>query len=815
MRQGVGGGCTRQPLGRVHPEIKIAGSYPAHSNKIMMKASYKFFTGAVLAFTMGVLGAGTAAAQFTITWIDIGDYQDGYSQVGVKNESSNLMAYPAIHRNSAHERSGAFWIGAKNWTDPNGQAYPYYTSRIGPRDPGVDFAYPLEDKLVAKWEDSEVTVDGVASFDRVAVVSEVDPSLAADRMQESIWNMNIGVTVRKRAYAYSNGFHDEYHIVEYLFTNTGNTDDDPEIELDGQTLDETYFYWIHRWRGGLDGAWVGDGGQVWGKYSMVDAVGDGHADYPLDITAYYLWKGYEPDFDASKWDNLGAPLIEAGRRFAQGDTVGRLSGAYFDGEMPVYAPNSMSDASFDRSIQPHTIGFMDQDEKLTAAGAAHSEYYEDGILTREDHTAAPAGCSSDVTRTRMCPMWADRIEPDGNFWAPTNNPSQGRQGGHAATAAYGPYDMAFGDEVRIVFVRSVGALDFDAALVVGREYSLTGWDRDRVIRYDANGDGVIKDDVPYSFHDVYDLGLEAMTKNQWVLTARDSLFKNFLKGKAVYEASNDFTAYPIVQPPLPPRTFSVAGKPGEVELSWEPLSGGPARVGWEVYRTSRGTFWSPAYDYVRDSGSDGLLGALSSTDQNVMNKRLRRTEDELPYTCVRGARPDCKAPMLDAGATSFSDTDVVRGEDYYYYLVAVGENLPNDPNGLRGVPGGGVPLRSGRYFTQTYQPANLKRPPFGATGTIEDVRVVPNPVNLGSDQSIRFTKEDEVAFFNIPGDCTIKIYSEIGELIQTIEHADGSGDEKWNLTTSARQLLVSGIYIAVVTDNETNEQVFRKFTVIR
>ena len=209
------------------------------------------------------------------------------------------------------------------------------------------------------------------------------------------------------------------------------------------------------------------------------------------------------------------------------------------------------------------------------------------------------------------------------------------------------------------------------------------------------------------------------------------------------------------------------------------------------------------------------MGALSSTDQNAMNGRLRRAEDEMPYTCLHGARPDCEGPMLGAGETSFDDTGAVRGTDYYYYLVAVGETLPNDPNGLTGVPGGGVSLRSSRYLTQTYQPANLKRRPFGATGTIDDVRVVPNPVNLGSDQSIRFTIEDEVAFFNIPGDCTIKIYSEIGELIQTIEHADGSGDEKWNLTTSARQLLVSGIYIAVVTDNETNAQVFRKFTVIR
>ena len=798
------------------------GSYSYIRNKTMMKASYKLLAGVILVFAFGALSVGEAVAQFTTTWLDIGDYQDSYTQVGVRNEVSSLgapMSYPAIMRGSEHERAGAFWIGAKDWTDADGLNYPYYTSRIGPREPGVEFAFPVEDKLLSKWEDSEVTVDGVASFDRVAVVNEVDPNLPADRVQESVWNMSIGITARKRAYAWSNPFHDEYHIVEYVFTNTGNTDDDPEIELPDQTLSETYFYWIHRWRGTDNGAWIGDGGQVWGKYSMVDAVGDGHADYPLDITAYYLWKGYEPDYAASNWDNLGAPILEAHWSQATGDTVGRLYGAFFDGEMPLYAPNSTSDPTFDRMVQPHTIGFMDQDEKLTAAGAAHVEYYEDGILTREDDTPAPEGCSTDVPRTRMCPMWADRIEPSGNFWEPSNNPSQGRQGGHAPTVAYGPYDMAFGDEVRIVFVRSVGGLDFDAALTVGREFKLTAPAErdDHVIRYDANGDGVIKDDVEYAFHDVYDLGLEAMTKNQWTLTARDSLFKNFLKGRAVYEAMNDFTTYPIAQPPLPPQRFAVNGRPGQIELSWEPLAGGPSRVGWEVYRTERNVWWSPAYDYVREASD--LMGALNSLDDEASMGRLRRREDEMPYTCLRGMRPDCEGPALDAGATAFNDETAVRGTDYYYYLVAVGEELPNDEYqglgfGLSGVPGGGVRLRSSRYFTQTYQPANLKRPPFGDTGTIADVRVVPNPVNLGSDQSIRFTKEDEVAFFNIPGECTIRIYSEIGELIETIEHTDGSGDEKWDLTTRARQLLVSGIYIAVVETPE-GERVFRKFTVIR
>ena len=169
---------------------------------------------------------------------------------------------------------------------------------------------------------------------------------------------------------------------------------------------------------------------------------------------------------------------------------------------------------------------------------------------------------------------------------------------------------------------------------------------------------------------------------------------------------------------------------------------------------------------------------------------------------------------LGAGATSYEDTDLNRGTDYYYYLQAVGEAQPVDPDGINGTPNG-APLRSSRYLTQTYLPVNLKRPPYGSTGTVADARIVPNPVNLGSDPTIRFDQEDRVAFFNIPGNCTIKIYTEIGELVHTIEHNDGSGDELWNLTTTSRQLLVSGIYIAVISDNDTGDEAIQKFTVIR
>ncbi len=149
------------------------------------------------------------------------------------------------------------------------------------------------------------------------------------------------------------------------------------------------------------------------------------------------------------------------------------------------------------------------------------------------------------------------------------------------------------------------------------------------------------------------------------------------------------------------------------------------------------------------------------------------------YECIAGCEG---TPELPPSATSFNDNTAARGIDYFYYLIAVGEDQPNDPLAINGTPGG-VPLTSSRYLTQSYLPATLKRPPYGAsefggTGTVADSRIVPNPVNLGAEGSVRFPGtegEDRVAFYNIPPECTIRIFTEIGELVHTIEHTNGSG----------------------------------------
>jgi hypothetical protein len=234
------------------------------------------------------------------------------------------------------------------------------------------------------------------------------------------------------------------------------------------------------------------------------------------------------------------------------------------------------------------------------------------------------------------------------------------------------------------------------------------------------------------------------------------------------KATQNFEAdYQIPKAPKPPRSFTVSSGPSRILLEWETFSDADP-TGFEIYRTQ--------------------------------NRYQGAVKNQWQYE---------KIAELGPGETQYEDTEVDRGVSYFYYIQSVGEvntdNTAGTPTDVR--------LKSSRYYTQTYNPAFLKRPPGG---TLSEARVVPNPYNLASAKGVRWPdQQDKLGFLDIPGQSTIKIYTEIGELVQTIEHTDGSGDEYWDLTNSSNQVVSSGIYIAVIQNNETGEQTMKKFVIIR
>ena len=173
------------------------------------------------------------------------------------------------------------------------------------------------------------------------------------------------------------------------------------------------------------------------------------------------------------------------------------------------------------------------------------------------------------------------------------------------------------------------------------------------------------------------------------------------------------------------------------------------------------------------------------------------------------------------GESSFSDTTAIRGEDYFYYVAAFDDGSHPETPYSGDVTGVAEPLESGRWQNHTSSvigAASLKR---AGESDLSNVRVVPNPYNLASP-NIMYQGEEKINFFNLTGDCTIGIYTLTGDLVTTIEHTDGTGDEEWDnptgelyQVTDATQHVVSGIYIAHIVDNVTGESTDVKFVIIR
>jgi hypothetical protein len=131
-----------------------------------------------------------------------------------------------------------------------------------------------------------------------------------------------------------------------------------------------------------------------------------------------------------------------------------------------------------------------------------------------------------------------------------------------------------------------------------------------------------------------------------------------------------------------------------------------------------------------------------------------------------------------------------------------------------------------------YITVNLTPIPQQREYNLSKIRIVPNPYNIKA-RNVQFgetdpTTSDRLAFYNLPPVCRIKIYTETGDLIETIEHTNGSGDDYWHSLTSSNQLVVSGLYIAYfeVTEDYQDENsgellyrkgdhTFKKFVIIR
>jgi hypothetical protein len=257
-------------------------------------------------------------------------------------------------------------------------------------------------------------------------------------------------------------------------------------------------------------------------------------------------------------------------------------------------------------------------------------------------------------------------------------------------------------------------------------------------------------------------------KDEWVFTQIDSIHAAAARVK--WNMANNFN---IPTPPPPLATLTIQEQVGGIRLSWSNNAESfPTFEGYRIYRAMGAS----------DTTIYRLIAELSKTKGNL--------------------------------ATQYIDQDLDRGPDYYYYVTTFA--VSNGPNAYRK----GEILESGMNYVEAFAPARFVPKAGLLTGHWQDsVRVVPNPFNL-SAKNVQFTSTpDKIMFVNLPPVCTIRIYSENGTLVKTLEHTDGKSDEQWEtggqyMLTDGGQRVVSGIYIAHF-QTPTGESQFRKFVIVR
>ena len=688
-----------------------------------------------------------ALAQVETTWMSVGSMHNWYANVGSEIEHGLLaeqqfgLRWPASKQYTDMQAAKGLWFGVSTHTDENGNTFTPKVVHVGPRVQGLDSFTPMEFKVISKYPEREVLVDGIVSNQLNVGVDSVDPNLPVDRMIVSKINTSIGLTVERRIMQFSQKYHGNYHIQEYTLKNTGNTDDDPEIELQGQTLNDLVMFLQNRYAVSKQTRFViGDNPTGWGINNMIDRRGDGQNppnQYPPDYNgpvhdfrATFSWHGNYPPF--TEYDNIGGPIWRSGGVYLPAsDTTGRLGAYQFVGMVTLHADASSSNTS-DDPAQPTTMGHVHSDDPLTS----NNDPFNQQQMTQEYDL---------MTSGKSGKRHAYIVEPNGypGFIEPSGDASLGTSGGHSSTLGYGPYTIPFGEEVKIVIAEAADGIGRERAMEVGRKFK--------------NGE--------YGGTERGEAG--AKIKNEIVFEGRDSLFHTFERAIEAYD-----NGLSIPQPPAPPMSFSVISQGNGIQLEWDYPANEESNIsGFEIYRANT-SFDSTYYKVAEVPPSE----------------RAFKDGDEADHFGDQG-------PPL-------------RGRDYYYYIVAVGKASENDGSAM--TPGG--PLTSSRYYTQSYDPANLLRPPGDE---ITDVRIVPNPFNPNVNDDMRLTtRGNRIAFYGIPAVCTIKIFTETGEPVTTIEHTNGSGDEFWDLTTDERQKLASGIYIVVIEDQETGETITKKLSVI-
>lgn len=324
---------------------------------------------------------------------------------------------------------------------------------------------------------------------------------------------------------------------------------------------------------------------------------------------------------------------------------------------------------------------------------------------------------------------------------------------------------------------------------------------------------------------------EIMVQNslfaQTAYNGEDANFNGILDPGEDRDEDGKITRFVLPSPPNIPRNKVIAAN-NKIELYWsknaessvDPISKKKDFEGYRIYKTTLGYDVKGTQDILR---SLNLVAEYDRNDNTVFNN-----------TGLESVR------LTDSLNFGEKDAD---GDTIWYHYKYTFNNVQNgwqhaiaitsfdqgdDVNNLESLESSTAPSLK-RVFPG--MPVNNDF----ANG---DPFVYPNPYyGLAQWEGVSTNPEDKKLYFaNLPEDCTIRIYTASGDLVDEFKHDqsyNGSdirwtstysdatqtkfsgGEHAWDLLSNDNQIIARGVYLFSVTDNKSGKEFRGKFALIK
>jgi hypothetical protein len=507
----------------------------------------------------GRLNAQAIGASGDLKWLVVNSLHAYFSEQGSESETGGTerrnvtVSWPGQYGIvQSTMRAKGMWLGSRDYDHPlAGRVFPYYITNVGlkpneyPNRPVYD---AHEFMLIAKEDHPLVVVDGVISSNNTLYDTwdDIDEELPADRMIVVTNHTSIGVTVTKKVLAFTQQYHDNYFIYDYVIRNTGFFH--PDSAARPQRLKDFWFLLLYRYALSGESVWDNESGvrqgwgtdnSSWGQNVVNDVIGTDAVNPETDIRANLAWYGPHSDRPLEVEDDWGCPnQLEDGL----------MAAAKFAGHITLHA-DMAPDNPADDPKQPRTTHHIETD--CNEAQRAASVY--DEPLMEKRYALMSKGHAAQTH--------AQEVELSG---LPANEFNT--YGGSTSISGYGPYTLEPGDSIHIVVAGAVAGLSREKNREVGAKW---------LEHYKGTGtpELVMPDGSAAADHTTF--------KKAWVLTCRDSLMQTFRRALRNFKSG-----YAIPRPPPPPKTFEVASGGDRITLTWSnEAEGDPNFDGYVIYRS--------------------------------------------------------------------------------------------------------------------------------------------------------------------------------------------------------------------------------------